>query len=294
MNGLRRTYSFILNHPIGKKQPVYSFFKWFIWQLKTCVHRGPYLIPFIDDTKLAVSKGQTGATGNIYVGLHEFNDMGFLLHFLKRGDVFFDIGANVGVYSILASGCCKAISYSFEPVPSTFKAFLANITVNKLDNVIHAYNIAVGSSDGTLRFTADQDTTNHAVLDSSIVENTIKVQVKALDDLKYPCPKLIKIDVEGFETEALSGAKTTLENPDLKAIIIELNGSGARYGYDESQIHNLLLELGFVCCNYDPFTRQLKQMKTFGQYNTIYIRDINTIEQELKIAPKFQVSGLEI
>lgn len=50
----------------------------------------------------------TGATGNIYVGLHEFEDMAFLLHVLRRTDLFVDVGANIGSYTILAGGAAGA------------------------------------------------------------------------------------------------------------------------------------------------------------------------------------------
>ena len=46
----------------------------------------------------------TGATGNIYCGLYEFLDMAFLLHFLRNGDLFGDIGSNIGSYTVLATG----------------------------------------------------------------------------------------------------------------------------------------------------------------------------------------------
>jgi hypothetical protein len=49
------------------------------------------------------TSGMTGATGNLYVGLHEFEEMAFLLHFLRPGDLFADVGANVGSYTILAA-----------------------------------------------------------------------------------------------------------------------------------------------------------------------------------------------
>jgi hypothetical protein len=48
--------------------------------------------------------GMTGATQNIYVGLQEFVDIMLTLHFLRKGDLFLDMGANVGSYTILASG----------------------------------------------------------------------------------------------------------------------------------------------------------------------------------------------
>ena len=69
----------------------------------------------------------TGATGNIYAGLHEFADMAFTLHFLRPDDLFMDVGANVGSYTLLASGVCKARTISFEPYPETMAALRRNI-----------------------------------------------------------------------------------------------------------------------------------------------------------------------
>ena len=60
-----------------------------------------------------------GATGNIYAGLHEFIDMIFRLYFLQPDDLFLDIGANVGSYTILASGVCGAETWAFEPDPDS-------------------------------------------------------------------------------------------------------------------------------------------------------------------------------
>ena len=45
-----------------------------------------------------------GATGNLFCGLHEIEDMGFVLHFLRSDDIFLDVGVNVGTYTVLAAG----------------------------------------------------------------------------------------------------------------------------------------------------------------------------------------------
>ena len=109
--------------------------------------------------------------------------------------------------------------------------------------------------------------------------------------MKEQCPILLKIDVEGFETEVIKGADTTLLNKSLKAIIIELNGSGQRYGYDERQIHNKLLEHGFKPYNYNPKTRQLMELETFGTHNTIYLRDKEYVEERIKSARKIKIGS---
>ena len=71
-------------------------------------HQGESLFRWIGGQRLAFQRGMTGATGNFYVGLHEFADMMLPLHFLREGDLFLDIGANVGSYTVLASGVCRA------------------------------------------------------------------------------------------------------------------------------------------------------------------------------------------
>jgi hypothetical protein len=53
-------------------------------------------------------KNETGVTGNIYVGIQDFYEISFALHFLKENDVFADVGANVGFYSIIISNTKKS------------------------------------------------------------------------------------------------------------------------------------------------------------------------------------------
>ena len=121
-----------------------------------------------------------------------------------------------------------------------------------MEGRVTAFNIALGSKKGSVKFTSSLDTMNHVATD----ENTdaIEVPVDTLDDLLLgeTVPLIMKIDVEGFETEVINGAFKTLNNVGLKAIIIELNGSGSRYGYNDLEIHNSLLKYGFEPFNMTP------------------------------------------
>ena len=81
----------------------------------------------------------------------------------------------------------------------------------------------------------------------------------------------------------------TLSNPTLKAIVIELNGSGGRYGYDEKLIHELLINFGFNSFEYDPFNRKFKTLTTPGPFNTLYLRDIDFIEDRILTADKISI-----
>jgi FkbM family methyltransferase len=293
MGKVSRTLGFIFAHPLAKRHPFKSFFRFLIWQVQSSLSPQKLFIkPFVGQVKFYARKKLTGITGNVYAGLHEFGDMAFLLHFLREGDFFLDVGANVGSYSLLSSGVCKARTIAFEPIPSTFNILASNVTLNKLGNLVTTINSAVGAAKGTLIFISDSDTTNHVLEDGAKAENTVKVPVITIDEsLDGHEPSLIKIDVEGYETEALKGMAKTLDTPSLKAIIIELNGSGARYGYDEEAIHQLLKSKGFKPYSYDPFNRKLEVIEERGDMNTIYCRDIEFVDKKLESAPKIKVMG---
>ena len=127
--------------------------------------------------------------------------------------------------------------------------------------MVKALNIGLGSTKGKLKFTKYHGTVNHVATENE--KDTIDVEVNTLDAiLSEQNPTLLKIDVEGFETEVLKGAVNTLNNKDLKALIIELNGSGNRYGYDESKIHQKLIGLGFKPYSYNPKLRELIEIST--------------------------------
>jgi FkbM family methyltransferase len=291
LNSFQRTFGFINNHPLAKRHLFKAYFNFFKWQFRAAFNKNLIISPFIHDIKIATKKGMYGITGNLYAGLHEFHEMGFLLHFLQQSDIFFDVGANAGSYTLLAAGVKNARCYSFEPVPSTFEILRENLRINQLEHLVKAVNAAAGNENDFLNFSTDYDATNH-VLNTSEKTNTIRVDVVKLDNFATEAqPSIIKIDVEGYETAVIQGAANVLQNPALKAIIIELIGSGNRYGFDEMKIHQQLLASGFQPYAYDPFTRKLSLLESFAGDNTIYIRDIDEVKNRVLNAPAFNIFG---
>lgn len=292
--GLLKVLHFVTNHPLNKDQKFGAVLRFLKWQLKLRSGNTPILYNFTERAKLVIEKGMTGATGNLYCGLHEFNDMTFLLHFLRPGDTFADIGANVGSFTVLASAHVGASSFSFEPVPSTYRNLVRNIKANKIEEKTNPFNVALGSKQGSIQFTNTLDTMNHVAAEGDT--ETIQVPVETLDRIMSgrKTPILLKIDVEGFETEVISGASATLSDPQLKAIIIELPGAGARYGYDENKLHEKLIDMGFRSYQYHPMKRVLTPVDQFGTYNTLYLRDLPFIEDRIKTADKIHVFGKKI
>ncbi len=141
-----------------------------------------------------------------------------------------------------------------------------------------------------LNFTSGFDTMNHVVTDSSDAnQETIQVDIVTLDDiLGNRIPALIKIDTEGFEMAVLQGAVSTLAHPSLMAIIVEINGSCHRYGINEKDIHEFIMQQGFIPISYNPFERSYSIKPSFNPNgNTIYIKNETEVGKRLETARKF-------
>lgn len=288
---------FITEHPINQKQKLAAVTRFVKWQISSRLAPGAILYDWINGSKFLVRTGETGLTGNIYTGLHEFPDMGFVLHVLRPKDTFVDVGANVGSYTILAGAAVGAQAYAFEPVPSTYEKLLNNIRLNSMEKRVQAFNIGLAQAEGAIKFTSGLDTVNHALAANEEAANTIEVKVKTLDQaLTDVHPHLIKIDVEGYETPVLEGAESTLRDPQLHSIIMELNGSGSRYGFDESKLVSLLRRNDFQSFSYDPLSRRLQSLngKNQEQGNTIFIRNEYFVRKRIESAPTFDVLGVSV
>lgn len=241
--------------------------------------------------------GETGLTGNVYCGLHECAEMAFVLHVVRPEDVFVDVGANVGSYTVLACAARGAKGYCFEPVPETYERLLDNLRLNGLAARVSAFNIGIADAEGELAFTSGEDTANHAVADQEACAKAVRVRVRALDAvLEDERPFLMKVDVEGFETRVVEGARAVLSNPSVAAVIMELNGSGSRYGFSEDAILDTMRNYGFSTYSYDPFSRTLASLpgKSPGSGNTLFIRDEEAVKERIAKAPRVTIGRVQL
>ena len=125
----------------------------------------------------------------------------------------------------------------------------------------------------------------------------IPVEVEPLDVLVgSEHPVLIKIDVEGYETAVIAGAQEVLRKDSLIGVLMELNDSGRRYGYNDENLHRQMLDQGFKSFRYHPFERILQPLegKNMGSGNTLYLRDVEKVMQRVASAPAFNVLGQSI
>jgi hypothetical protein len=114
-----------------------------------------------------------------------------------------------------------------------------------------------------------------------------KVDVITLDDYYEPNnPSIVKIDVEGYEKFVFEGGVKFFGNPNVVALIVELNGSGNTFGIDDSELHQIITSFGFRPIAYDPFNRIISSLDSFGgEGNTIYVKDLDDAQNRVSASP---------
>lgn len=275
-------------HPLTRDRRFRAWSRFVVWQLRSRLG-GDIEMPWIDGCRLVARRGMTGATGNFYFGLHEFMSMGLVLHFLREGDVFIDAGANVGTYTVLASGVCGAKSVAIEPDAGTGRDLSRNIEINGLQNLVRVHLVALGPADGTIPFTIGRGAMNKVV--DAAGEGVQTVPQRTLDGLVgNDQPAMIKLDVEDYEDQVLGGASAILEKPSLKVIVLETTTPWTL---------RLFADHGFERAYYNPFTRVLQREAnelafTNGRWtpsNEFFVRDWSFVSNRLTTAKPVTVMG---
>lgn len=278
---LETMHRFFLTHPLTRRAPLRAWARFFWWQMNSRLHAST-TVDWVEGRQLVVRRGMAGATGNIYAGLHEFTDMMTFLHFLRDDDLFLDIGANVGSYTVLASGVCGAASWAFEPDPITVAALWQNIRVNGLETRVSVFDFALGATEDVVAFTMDLDTVNRVTAEQG--DAARKVRQRPLDAVATGShPIAAKIDVEGYEDEVLRGAISLLSDRSLKIIEMETVTPWAEA---------VLVEHGFLRSYYDPFSRELTAKPNhLPRNNVLFVRDVDFVRERLATAKKIHVLG---
>lgn len=288
-----RLFRWLLLHPLNRENKLHAVSRFMRWQIAArLLPEAIFALPFVNDSVLLVQRGMAGATGNWYSGLDEVHEMGFIAHVLSDGDLFIDVGANIGSYTVLAAAGCSCKAISIEPSKGTFSVLQRNIKVNNLEHLVETHCLALSNTSGSIRFTVSCDTTNHVVPegDSDAADSGYEtVPVTTLDDLlgeRYSSScKVIKLDVEGYELNVLKGATRTLASENLLAIIVEINGSSSRYSGTDDEIVNFLQGMGFSSFKYDAIGRKVNGMaanQVMTSENLIFTRNLRRVEELIR------------
>lgn len=181
-----------------------------------------------------------------------------LLTNLNPDDTFLDIGANIGIHSILAANKIKTGTiYAIEPHPQNYQTLTQNIKKTNNQNTIKPLNFGLTNRNTLLELTNSQTINGSAhITDTHSKTDTITIPAKNGDCLIEEhkiTPNTIKIDVEGAEGLVIDGLSNTLKSNDCTTLIIEIhhpNPNNNRpaitdYNWTQDQLHSKLTTYGF-------------------------------------------------
>lgn len=281
IGSLAGSISYIGRHPVGRRDPLGTVLRIARWQASMRFTPGLQQAKWVNDSRLLVRRGMTGVTGNLYYGLHEFAEMSFIALLLREGDLFADVGANAGSYTVLASKVAGAHTLAFEP-GETAQVFAEIVALNAIADKVELRREAVGDHVGETRFTCGLGTMNKVDLDGEVA-----VPMTTLDvALGGRVPIAIKFDIEGGEDAGMRGAAATLAAPGLQALLIETVS-------EETAV--AIARAGLAEVHFDPWLRELHAgPPRMPANNRIYIRDRAFVAERLKTAPRLAVAGLDL
>ena len=190
-----------------------------------------------------------------YTGIYEPQETRLAARIVRRGDVFVDVGANWGYFTLAASHWTGAGGrvLAFEPEPRLFELLRGNLALNGL-RAVEAYPVAIAERHGLLPFSAFvADDGNWGVSHpvSSDASADFQVEAAALDDMLDAAAidqvQLTKIDVEGGEPAVLAGMRRGLQAGRYRYLLLECHPVLlARRGVDEAEALRPLVEGGYT------------------------------------------------
>lgn len=206
-------------------------------------------------------------------GDYEQEDFDFLRELLPENGVIFDIGGNVGIFSLnLAQESKELQIYAFEPLPTTYRKMQANFQLNPtLATKVKSYNIGFSKESGNAVFYlpgASEAASMHPNEDDYYsLESTpegeytgrIKMQevhckIDTVDNFcavhHIPSVHILKCDVEGAERDVLLGARQTLETSHPIVYAEMLRKHAKRFGYHPNEIIDYMRGLGYCCTTF--------------------------------------------
>jgi len=169
-----------------------------------------------------------------------------VLSVVEEDDVFYDIGANVGIYScLIGSHLSSGKVVAFEPTPDACDVLRRNVDRNNVP--VEVFNVALSDTNDTTQM-AVKGQTGHQFADKS--DDTIEIETRCGDDLvtehKLEPPNVCKIDIEGAEYLALKGLHGTLSDPNCRRIFCEIHTEKVQeIGGSADAVETLLRDLGF-------------------------------------------------
>lgn len=255
-----RWFCAVWQHPGNRQHRLRAILSAGYWFLRQRFTRQPLIVEVFGSMKFACYLDS-------YMGKHvcyfsdyaDYDALHFLHAYLRPGDSMVDVGANAGLYTLLAAQAVGSGGQvlAVEPQPRSLEILRHNLTLNVLPQV-QVLPIAASDRDGSVAMTAQDVFAGIAFTSTSSMEPQISVRAERLDPyLGNGVHALCKIDIEGYEWPALRGMEQAIARGQLPIVLFEMNGCIERYGMRPSDFYTWLHEHGYALASYEHDARLL-------------------------------------
>ena len=216
----------VVRHPSNAGHRSAAVRRAIAWQWRSRRSETPVPLRVYGDlTLLAYPRSNSASNAIYFTPYFDPHEMAFVERVLLPGDCFVDCGANIGTYTLLAANAVGPTGrvVRFEPSSKAYSRLVENVEVNGLGGCVIARHAAVGAGPGTVNLSVGSDVSNTVIgagEGGGAVESVPVVTVD--DEVLEQSPCLVKIDVEGFELEALKGMTALLGTARPPHVLIEL------------------------------------------------------------------------
>lgn len=203
------------------------------------IRRGlPTRVPLGERSFILAYPGETNSPGAVISNPPNPSEMRAWRRFLRPGDLFIDVGANIGVYTIWAAECGAEV-VAVEPTPHSAERIREHLTLNGYQAIV--LEKALAETPGELWVTEDLDSHNHVTSD----RKGRRVHATTLDEVVGDRTATVKIDVEGFEDQVLAGAQRALAEKRIRLMQVEWVVYDHMTGSDRGGMARILSEVGY-------------------------------------------------
>ena len=233
---------------------------------------------------------------SIYFLDFEHDERCFVQRFLRPGDTFVDVGANIGLFTVIGARIVGTSGrvYAFEPSKMAYDQLVSSVRLNRLTNVT-CVNCALSNKAETRTMIACYDgygawnslgrpSCNAPTYEETVSCITFDEFAMSVEGIGLPKLALMKIDVEGWESRVLDGAKRML-TAQLPVLMVEFTDANAiSAGSSTLAVREILEDLGYNLYRYDMTAKRLIPEPVHRSYpyvNLIACQNPEEVEERL-------------
>lgn len=237
---LIRSLKLVFLHPLNRNKPLNTFLRILWWKINQLIFHLPVIYQITPNRKCICYPDSSYGGLIVYLRMPEYEGNKYILNNLKPNDIFIDVGACIGDYSLFASSIItNGHVYAFEPFKKSIEMFEENITLNGIKN-ISIYKGVASDKNGYERLSVEKESEVNHITHGKKTGNTIKIPSITLDtyivENNIKQIAILKIDVEGSEMKVLKGAEKSIQEKKIKKILIELNKNNQFFGTSNQKI----------------------------------------------------------